>query len=160
MHVRPGQKYQRHSKRLNHFHLSRLRKLLKIKWQDKIPDTEVLKKAGMQSIHTVLKLAQIRWTGHVIIRMPDERLPKEVFYGELQEGKRSQGDQKKRYKDTLKASLKDFDIPMGSWEQTAQEQSKWRGLINKGAALSIKNQRTNGPINAHLKPEIYTNKLV
>ena len=31
--------YQRHAKRLNHFHLSCLRKLLKIKkWQDKIPD--------------------------------------------------------------------------------------------------------------------------
>ena len=114
-----------------------LRKLLKIKWQDKIPDTEVLKKAGMQSMHTVLKLAQLRWTGHVI-RMPDERLPKKVFYGELQEGKRSQGGQKKRYKDTLKASLKDFDIPIGSWEQTAQERSKWRGLINKGAALHEK----------------------
>ena len=88
----------------------------------------------MQSMHTVLKLAQLRWTGHVI-RMPDARLPKKVFYGELQEGKRSQGGQKKRYKDTLKASLKDFEIPMGSWEQTAQERSKWRGLINKGAAL-------------------------
>ena len=62
--------YQRHAKRLNHFHLSCLRKLLKIKWQDKIPDTEVLTKAGMQSMHTVLKLAQLRWTGHVI-RMPD-----------------------------------------------------------------------------------------
>ena len=67
--------------------------------------------------------------------MPDARLPKKVFYGELQEGKRSQGGQKKRYKDTLKASLKDFEIPMRSWEQTAQERSKWRGLINKGAAL-------------------------
>ena len=104
--------YQRHAKRLNHFHLSCLRKLLKIKWQDKIPDTEVLTKAGMQSMHTVLKLAQLRWTGHVI-RVPDARLPKKVFYGELQEGKRSQGGQKKRYKDTLKASLKDFEIPMG-----------------------------------------------
>ena len=106
----------------------------------KIPDTEVLKKAGMQSMHT----AQQRWTGH-IIRMPDERLPKKVFYGELvlQEGKRSQGGQKKRYKDTLKTFLKDFDIPMGSWEQTVQERSKWRGgLINKGAAL----YETRGPM--------------
>ena len=85
-------------------------------------------------MHTVLKLAQLRWTGHVI-RMPDERLPKKVFYGELQEGKRSQGCQKKRYKDTLKASLKDFDIPIGFLEQTSQERSKWRGLINKAAAL-------------------------
>ena len=46
--------------------------------------------------------------------MPDERLPNKVFYGEIQEGKRSQCGQKRRYKDTLKASLKDFDIPLGS----------------------------------------------
>ena len=120
---------------LNHFHLSCLRKLLKIKRQDKIPDTKVLKKAGKQSMHTVLKLAQLRWTDHVI-RLPNERLPKKVFYGELQEGKRSQGG----YKDTLKASLKDFDIPIGSWEQTAHERSKWWGRINKGAALYEKKE--------------------
>ena len=76
----------------------------------------------MQSMHTVLKLAQLRWTGHVI-RMPDARLPKKVFYGELQEGKRSQGGQKKRYKDTLKASLKDFEIPMGSCRLHRSDQS-------------------------------------
>ena len=84
------------------------------------PDTEIMNKAGMQSMHTVLKQAQLRWTGHVI-RMPDERLPKKVFYSELQEGKRSQDGQKKCYKDTLKASLKDFDTSIVSWEQTAQE---------------------------------------
>ena len=52
--------YQRHAKRLNHLYLRCLRKL----WQDKIPDMEVLNRAGMQSMHTVLKLAQLRWTGH------------------------------------------------------------------------------------------------
>ena len=108
-------------------------------------------------MHTVLKLAQLRWTGHVI-RMPGERLPKKVFYGELQEGNRSEGGQKKRYKDTLKASLKNFGIPIESWEQTAQERSKWRCLINKGASLyekkriceaerksSERKANTNGP---------------
>ena len=125
--------YQCHAKRLNHFHLSCLRKLLIIRWQNKIPDTEVLKKANMQSVLTLLKLAQLRWTGHVT-RMPDERLPKKVLYGELQEGKRSQGVQKKRYKDTHKASLKDFNIPTESWERAAQDRTKWRCLINKGAS--------------------------
>ena len=72
--------YQRHAKKLNHFHLSCLRKILKIRWQNKIPDTEVPKKAKMQSVHTLLKLAQLRWIGHVT-RMPDERLPKKVLYG-------------------------------------------------------------------------------
>ena len=33
--------------------------------------------------------------------MPNYGQPKKVFYGELQEDKRSQGGQKKRYKDTL-----------------------------------------------------------
>ena len=69
MHVR-SVVYQRHAKRLHC-----LRKLLYIKRQGKIPDPEVLKKAGVQSMHSVLKLAQLRWSGHVM-RMPDERLPK------------------------------------------------------------------------------------
>ena len=101
--------YQRHAKRLNHFHTSCLRKLLKIKWQDRISDTEVLRRAGMQSVHTFLKLAQLRWTGHVT-RMSEEHLSKKIIYGELEMGKRSHGGQEKRYKDTLKASLKDFNI--------------------------------------------------
>ena len=39
---------------------------------DMIPDTEVLKRAGMQSMHTLVKRAQLRWTGHVS-RMPDDQ---------------------------------------------------------------------------------------
>ena len=83
----------------------------------------------MQSVQTLLKLAQLRWTDHVT-RMPDERLLKKVLYGQLQEGKRSQGGQKKHYKDTLKAWLKDFNIPTESWEHPAQDRTKWR----KGAS--------------------------
>ena len=63
--------------------------------------------------------------------MPDEGLPNKVFYGELQEGKRSQGGQRKLYKETFKALLKDFSIPTESWEQ---DRTKWRCLIRKGAA--------------------------
>ena len=126
--------YQRHAKRLNHFHTSCLRKLLKIKWQDRIPDTEVLKRAGMQSVHTLLKLAQLRLTGHVT-RMHEERLSKKIILsGELEMSKRSHGGQEKRYKDTLKVSLKDYNIPTESLEQIAQDRAKWRGLIRRGAS--------------------------
>ena len=51
-------------------------------------------------------------------------------------GKRSHGGQKKRYKGTFNASLKDFNIPTESWEQIAQDGAKWRGLIRRGEASS------------------------
>ena len=97
--------YQRHAKKLNHFHLSCLRKLLKIRWQDKIPDTEVLKKAKMQSVHTLLKLAQLRWTGHVS-RMPDERLPKKVLYGFSMENCKKESAHKVAKRNATKTPLK------------------------------------------------------
>ena len=81
----------------------------------------------------MLHQSQLRWAGHVT-RMSDERLPKRILYGELQAGARSQGGQKKRFKDTLKASLKDFGIDHNSWETLAQDRSEWQGAIRKGAA--------------------------
>ena len=132
--------YQRHAKKLNRFHLNCLRKLLKVKWQDKVPDTEILERTGMSSVFTMLRKSQLRWAGHVT-RMSDDRLPKRLLYGELQTGVRSHGGQKKRFKDTLKASMKDFGVDHTSWETLAQNRTAWRGSIHTGAA-AYEQQRT------------------
>nr|VZI15919.1 unnamed protein product [Spirometra erinaceieuropaei] len=42
--------YTRQARRLNHFHLSCLRRILRLNWQDRIPDTEVLERTGILSI--------------------------------------------------------------------------------------------------------------
>ena len=70
--------YSRHARKLNHFHTKCLRIILSIKWQDMVPDTEVLTRAGIPSIHTPLQNAQVRWAGHVT-RMPGDRLPKQLL---------------------------------------------------------------------------------
>ena len=124
--------YSRHARQLNRFHMTCLRRLLRIKWQDKVPDTEVLSRAGLSGIHTMLQKSQIRWAGHVT-RMPDTRLPKQLLYGELQEGKRSRGCPRKRFKDSLKASLKVFGINTESWESDAQDRQQWRSQLTNGA---------------------------
>src|SRR5579871_3515681 len=105
---------------------------MNVKWQEKIPDTSILDRAGIPSIDTILMKTQIHWAGH-IVRMPDHRLPKLLLYGQIKEGKRSQGGQKKRYKDTLKISLKAFGIKHDTWEDTARNRATWRLAIQKGA---------------------------
>ena len=91
--------YSCHLKSLNNLHLKCLRKILKICWQDKVPDTEVLYRADMTSIHTLISKNQLHGSGHVV-RLDDNRLPKHIFYGELATGKPTTGGQYKRYKDT------------------------------------------------------------
>ena len=125
--------YRRHEKKLNRFHLNCLRKLLGIRWQDKIPDTEVLTKAKMPSIFAMLRRIQLRWAGHVV-RMDSNRLPKQLFFGELTAGTRSRGGQKKRYKDSAKASMKDLSIDPALFEELANDRSSWRALLKTGSA--------------------------
>ena len=52
--------YGRHARQLNFFHMRCLRKLLCIRWQNKVPDTEVLQRAKMGSIRVFLKSFQLR----------------------------------------------------------------------------------------------------
>ncbi|KAJ1138529.1 hypothetical protein NDU88_004910 [Pleurodeles waltl] len=107
--------YERHAKKLNRFHMNCLRRLLKITWQNKVPDKDVLSQTGLPSIYTLLRRAQVRWEGQLVC-MPETRLPKRLCYGELAEGKQTQGEQKKSFKDMLKVSLKNFGIELDSWE--------------------------------------------
>ena len=101
--------YAGQEKRLNSFHMRCLRKILGIKWQDKIPDTEVLEKARIPSLFAILRSRRLRWLGHVS-RMDNSRIPKQVLYGELCNGKRSTGRPKLRYKDQCKATMTDLSI--------------------------------------------------
>jgi hypothetical protein len=57
--------YTTQEKRLNSFHLRCLRCLLKIKWQDKVTNTEVLQRAGIPSMFALLSQKHLSWLGYV-----------------------------------------------------------------------------------------------
>ena len=128
--------YQRHSRKLNNFHTTSLRKPLSIKWQEKIPDIEILTRAGLPSVYAMLMKLQLRWAGHIVHIMPDHQRLRKVLFVELQEGKHSCGVPKKRFEDSLKASLKKFIIDHDSWEAEAQDISGWRAAVYEDAKRS------------------------
>nr|VZI40273.1 unnamed protein product [Spirometra erinaceieuropaei] len=126
--------YTWQARRLNHFHLGCLRRILRLNWQDRIPDTDVLERTGILSIYSVLRQMQLHWSGH-LVRMDDERLPKRLFYGDVATGSRRQGGQIRRYKDTLKSSLKRLQINPTNWEELARDRPTWGRTVKTGAAI-------------------------
>ena len=51
-------------------------------WQDKVTNAEVLSRAGLPSMYTLVRQRRMRWLGHVR-RMEDGRIPKDILSGEL-----------------------------------------------------------------------------
>ena len=123
--------YRSQVRKLEAFHIQCLQKILNISWKDKVTHNEILRKTGCKSLEYLAAQRQLRWVGH-IIRMDDERLPKQVLYGELVQGRRLQGGQKKRYKDFLKVTLKKCHINPNELEVLAQDRASWRRTCRLG----------------------------
>ena len=92
-------------RKLDEFHIMCRRRIAGIKWQDRVPNTEVLHLCGITGIEAFLLQAQFRWVGHVV-RMQDDRIPKQILYGQLSSGKCPQCGPVRRYKDTVRDNLK------------------------------------------------------
>ena len=59
---------------------------MNIKWQDYITNNNVLERANLPSIETILMFHQLCWVGHVS-HMDNSRMPNAVLYGNLCQGK-------------------------------------------------------------------------
>ena len=75
--------YWKQIRLLEQIHQRCLRSTLGLKWQGYVSNEEVLKKASLPSIESILLQVQLRWACHVL-RMEDVRMPKTVFFSELE----------------------------------------------------------------------------
>ena len=96
--------YWKQIRLLEQFHQCCLHSILGIKWQDHMSNEEVLKRASLPSIESILLQVQLCWTGHVT-RIEDVHMPKEVFFSKLQEGKHDRCAPRKHYGHQLKRQL-------------------------------------------------------
>ncbi|KXJ06125.1 hypothetical protein AC249_AIPGENE16751 [Exaiptasia diaphana] len=111
--------------------------------KDGIP-AEVLKCSTSTSLQSELhELRRMRWIGHMI-RMDDGRIPKDILYGELIEGKRPIGRPKLRFKDICKRDLKSLRIDLDKWESIAADRTRWKHSVNEAIShfeTSLRQQR-------------------
>ena len=108
-----------------------LRRILHISWSDHITNKQVLERAGVSTMYTLLKQRRLRWLGH-ISRMEDGRIPKDILYGELAMGKRPTGRPHMRYKDVCKQDLKILAIDADTWGAVAADRCSWREVVKNG----------------------------
>ena len=122
--------YSRQEMRLNTFHLRSIRRNMGICWQDKVTNADVLSRASLPTMYTLLRKRRLRWLGHVR-RMEDGRIPKYILYGELALGRRTTGRPHLRYKDVCVRDMKAVDIDTMSLEGLAAERTKWRSALKQ-----------------------------
>ena len=117
--------YRRQVKKLSAFMMRQLRDIMSVKWYDKITNEELLRRANMPCMADILIERNLRWLGHVH-RMDDDRLPKQLLYSQLKEGKRNQGRPRLRFKDVAKRNMNWRDINTSSWQTLARNRVAWR----------------------------------
>ena len=105
--------------------------ILNIKWQDRIPGVEVLRRAHTVSVEALITVSQLRrWAG-LVRRMANSRLPKAVFYSELRH-------------------MKKTGISNDTWEEEAVQRIKRRGLLRK-ATSAVEGQPQQEYQRAHVR---------
>lgn len=76
-----------------------------IRWQSYTLDTEVLSKEDLLSIEELTTYSGLRWSGYGV-PLCEERIPKQHFYTKPVLGGRLNHILKKRYKDSVRGTLK------------------------------------------------------
>ena len=105
------------------FEMYGLRRILKIRWQDRVTNEEVRRRAELE--RTILERVQdahLRWLGHVE-RMEEQRLPKKVFYGKIN-GTRPRGRPKTTWMKTMKT--RNANTHWGELLRMARDRHEWR----------------------------------
>ena len=114
-------------KRLQTFINGCLRRILKLKWQDKVKNEEVWERAGIDPIETTIGKRKWRWIGHTL-RKPATNTTRQALHWNPQ-GKRSQG----RPRDSWRRGVERDRARLGvSWTELgkiAKDKERWRSLV-------------------------------
>ena len=99
----------------------------------RITKAELLRRCNKSGIEAMIIRPQLRWSGHVV-RMPDYRMLKRIFYVELESSHRNKGERMKRYKDVVKSNTKASRMIQDIRKVDASDRLGWRKICHNSIA--------------------------
>lgn len=123
-----------HTRRLRSFHNRCIRIILGVtryeQWKQRLSSRRLAREFGLQEpIESMLMSHRLRWLGH-LGRMDEERMPKQLLFGEL-EKKRPFSGPRKRWRDMISSDLRTLNI-QDNWYELAQDRPQWRRVCKDG----------------------------
>lgn len=118
---------RKQEERLDAFDSRCLRIILKIKWWHHTRNSDVRERTQQPYASTLLRRRRLRWFGHVQ-RMGPQRIPLKLYHWDPTSigGRRRQGRQKQRWKDTCSRDLALCGLTLQEAENIAKEREGWK----------------------------------
>ena len=104
-----------------------MRRILNIKWQDKIRNEEVWERAGQEPMNLQIMSRKWRWIGHTL-RKPDTNIARQALTWNPQ-GNRKRGRPRLTWRREIMTLLRDKGYTWKEAENNSKNRDDWRAFI-------------------------------
>jgi len=101
--------------------------MMGISWKDKVSNQRVRAQIQLQKIDVIVKERRLRWLGHVL-RMDDNRLPRQAVHWDISGTKRKPGRPQKNWINIIH-DLKSIGMTWQVAQQLAVNREGWRRCV-------------------------------
>ena len=118
--------------RLRGFEGRCLRRILGVRWQDRVSNREVADRTGIGDINTEIRQRRWKYLGHVLRMKEDSTVRTSVKW--TPPGKRRPGRPRGTWRRTVQSEMRETGYTWNTIGRVAQDRSRWRALV---AALCV-----------------------
>ena len=105
-----------------------LRRILRIRWDQRVTNTEVFRRTGINNINDEIKKRRWKWLGHTL-RMQNTRHPRMALTWNPG-GKRARGRPRETWRRTIERERADVGKTWNELNWLAQDRSGWRKFVD------------------------------
>ena len=115
-------------RRVQTFINSCLRKILKVKWQDRVRNDDIWERTNQRPVAEEIKSRRWQWIGHTL-RKPKPCIPREAMQWSPQ-GERDRKRPRETWQRAVERDRKQLGVGWGELSKVAQYRDSWKALVS------------------------------